>query len=716
MKKTTARPARPFCTRVLLAALLAMPLAPVPGMSAAWAQGAAGAKASAPAAAAVELPLESITLFSSGVGFFRHAGSVPAGGAVQLDFTAEELNDVLKSLTLTGAQGGASVSYPGQADLNQRLSGFGVDLRGVASRYDLLGRLRGVEVVVTRSGGGAALTGRVLGVETRKVPTGDDVVADARFVTLATANGLAELALDQVDRLEVTDARLAGEMAAAMELLAGSRDTRKKPVTVRFHHAAERVGMSYLQASPLWKLSYRLDLSELKAGADEGAGEGAGEGAAQLQGWAVVDNTTDRDWDGVAVSLVSGRPVSFVQDLYSPEFLQRPVVRPERYAGLRPQSYDQGVVSVDEMVTNTVRAGRSRELMTRKSMAGAGMASLSMDSDDRHDLLAASAPVAPAATSGAVGELFAYTLSEPVTLARGDSAMLPVVQEAVAAQAISVFNSAVQPKHPMRGVRLTNTTDLKLDAGPVTVLDGGTYAGDAQLDFLAPGAERLLTYALDLEVVVDALDRHHSVQTGGRFERGVLMLTRRQQISRTYTLKNTASKDRHVLIEHARNTAYALIDPPEGIEITGDLYRLPMNVPAGKTVKTTATQVRTSEQTVRLGRLNEAQLVAHAKGAALPADVISSLQQAAALKRALTQAERELAQTDADRKRIVAEQKRLRDNMKSLDRNNALYKRYLAKLNTQEDQLDALQVRRADVDDAVKQHRDAFEVFVAGLG
>ena len=76
----------------------------------------------------------------------------------------------------------------------------------------------------------------------------------------------------------------------------------------------------------------------------------------------------------------------------------------------------------------------------------------------------------------------------------------------------------------MRGVRLTNTTDLKLDAGPVTVLDGGTYAGDAQLDFLAPGADRLLTYALDLEVVVDAEDDQTTVQTGGRFERGVLMV------------------------------------------------------------------------------------------------------------------------------------------------------------------------------------------------
>ena len=666
------------------------------------------------AAAAVDLPLESITLFSSGVGFFRHAGPVPAGGEVTLDFTADELNDVLKRLSLTGVGGGVSVSYPGQADLDQRLAGFGVDLRGVSSRHGLLDRLRGVEVRVTRGAGGADVVGRVLGVEKRGVPVGKDNVVSKHFVTLATDQGLAELALDQVERLNVTDPRLAGEMAAALELLAGSRDTRKKPVTLRFNHAAPRVGMSYLQASPLWKLSYRLDLTQL------GAGEADAEAA--LQGWAIVDNTTDRDWDGVAVTLVSGRPVSFVQDLYAPEFLDRPVVRPERYAGLRPQSYDMAMEEADDVVMNEValvparqQKGSQRMLASAPGMDyaaaggyGGGGRGESHFGDD-------TTAVAAAATSGAVGELFAYSLSQPVTLARGDSAMLPVVQDAVAAEAVSVFNAAVQPKHPMRGVRLTNTTDLKLDAGPVTVLDGGTYAGDAQLDFLAPGADRLLTYALDLEVVVDAQDHQHTVQTGGRFERGVLILDRRQEVSRTYTLKNTAADDRRVLVEHARNTSFELVDPSEDLETTGDLYRLPVEVPAGGTVKITAKQVRIFEQAVKLGRLKDAQLLAHARGRALPAEVVAQLKEAAVLKRSVSESERELAQAIAARDRIVEEQKRLRDNMKSLNRNNALYKRYLEKLNTQEDQLEALLGRREDLDEVLRQRTAAFEAFLAGL-
>ena len=138
-------------------------------------------------------------------------------------------------------------------------------------------------------------------------------------------------------------------------------------------------------------------------------------------------------------------------------------------------------------------------------------------------------------------------------------------------------------------------------------------------------------------------------------------------------------------------------------------------MPAGKTVKTTAKQVRTFGQTVHLTRLDEAQLIAQSRGGALPADVVAKLKEAAGLQRGVAEAERELAMTIAARDRIVKEQKRLRDNMKPLDKQNALYKRYLEKLNTQEDELEALLIRRDDLDGVLQERQAAFEAFVAGL-
>ena len=43
-----------------------------------------------------------------------------------------------------------------------------------------------------------------------------------------------------------------------------------------------------------------------------------------LEGWAIVDNTTGEDWTKVQLSLVSGRPISFVSQLYAPKYINRP--------------------------------------------------------------------------------------------------------------------------------------------------------------------------------------------------------------------------------------------------------------------------------------------------------------------------------------------------------------------------------------------------------
>ena len=90
-----------------------------------------------------------------------------------------------------------------------------------------------------------------------------------------------------------------------------------------------RVG--YIQETPVWKTSYRLVLERRQA--------------ALLQGWAIVENPTEEDWNDVRLTLVSGRPISFIMDLYQPLYIPRPVVELELYASLRPQVYEQDLAS-----------------------------------------------------------------------------------------------------------------------------------------------------------------------------------------------------------------------------------------------------------------------------------------------------------------------------------------------------------------------------------
>ena len=155
-------------------------------------------------------------------------------------------------------------------------------------------------------------------------------------------------------------------------------------MTIRFAGQGERrVRIGYVVETPVWKTSYRLILSDHRrtAGAagrgsadkrgrpgqagrptsPTAGGSGRGKpatGGGKLQGWAIVENQTDNDWNDVQLSLVSGRPISFIQDLYQPLYIPRPVVQPELYASLRPQTYDAGMD--DGMKQNMDDFGRRR--------------------------------------------------------------------------------------------------------------------------------------------------------------------------------------------------------------------------------------------------------------------------------------------------------------------------------------------------------------------
>ena len=76
--------------------------------------------------------------------------------------------------------------------------------------------------------------------------------------------------------------------------------------------------------------------------------------------------------------------------------------------------------------------------------------------------------------------------------------------------------------------------------------------------------------------------------------------------------------------------------------------------------------------------------------------------------------QRKVTQIDAERQQIVQEQARLRDNLARVPANSDLQRRYLATLDKQETELEAIAKRRADAEKAVEAARDgAAELRVA---
>ena len=671
---------------------------------------AAGGVATGQEKTAATLPLERVVLFSSGVGFFEHNGHVQDDAEVQLRFDVEDVNDLLKSMVVEDLDGGqvSSVGYGSKDPITKTLKSFAVDLTTNPTLAELLGQVRGEQVELEAPN---LITGIILGVEKRKQKVGDDEVIETDVLNLLSDDGLRSVSLDSVSQIRLLDITIDAELRKALALLASSHSIDKKTVTIDFRGAGRRnVRVGYIQETPVWKTSYRLVLADDKK--------------PYLQGWAIVENTTEEDWSDVELTLISGRPISFTMDLYEPLYVPRPRVELELYASLRPQSYDQDLgrkekeflakrlaeaeaapMAADEM---GLLAGRML-----KSSRSSGKAEADKKSNASWELQEG---VQSTAAAGEVGELFQYAIDTPVSLPRQQSAMLPIVAAEVAGEKISIYNPNVHAKHPLNGLWLTNTTDLHLMQGPITVLDGGTYAGDAKIDDLPPGSKRLVSYAMDLDVEVAPTTKGRPEQLlAVRLIKGTMIVTRKHQRAQEYTVKNSGSKPKTVLIEYPHDPTWKLIEPDKPAEETRDRYRFAVKVAPGEPEELLIEEERTDSQQVSLTNIDDGSVRLYLSAKVVGDRVKEALQEIVRRKHEIDQLladRRELEQRISE---IGKDQTRIRDNMSRLDRNSELYNRYVKKFSDQEDEIEGLRERILALTDKETGLRKSLDEFLMGL-
>lgn len=644
-----------------------------------------GAAVAQPTGDATDLPITRAVLFTSGVGYFEHSGAVDGDATVRLMFRTEQINDVLKSMVLMDLDGGsaATVAYASKEPIERALASFGVDISDDPTLPRLLTQLRGAEITVD------SVQGRILTVEeqTRVIGQPEAKVTE-HVLRLVTGDGIQSIPLSSVQKLQLKDSKLQGELNDALLLLIGARDTDRKPVDVRFTgKGRRRVRIGYLIESPVWKTSYRLDLSDKPL----------------VQGWAIVENATDNDWKDISLALVSGQPISFEMDLYTQWYVDRPQVKPQLAAGVRPQVYEEGLARQEKM--------QELDQLARAPQLAREQLKQLRDVEERK----AFAPTDSVATAGSVGELFRFDIKHPVSMARRRSAMLPIVSGEIKAEKVSIYNQSVKADHPLHGVWLTNSTGVKLPAGPITVFDGGTYAGDAQIGHLSPGDKRLLSYAVDLAVKVDPSQQSASRLTAAKIVQGVLQLSRLNTWNQVYTIKNNADGKRTLIIEHPFDADRELVAPESFEEKTPEVYRFRVPIDADTAGKFEVRTQQVTQQVVHLMKASEDSFLSYAKSGEIAPAVRNALMKAAQLKRELEQRKQMLSQLEAQKQQIETGQERLRKNIEAVGRDSELGKRYISKLGEEEDQLESFAMRIGEAQQQVNAKQKELDDYLSGL-
>lgn len=660
-------------------------------------------------AAAQELSLKRVMLSSGGIGYFEHEAEIDGNAELKLNVRLDQVDDVLKSLVVYDDKGGiGGVSLPGKEPLSEALRGlpFGEDALG--SLATLVQALQGAEITVS---GPRMVSGRVIAVTPEMIVSGNGQQTQQRHrVSVLTVDGvMQQFVLEEAQDLQFNDPALRKQIGEALAAVRENRARDSRTVTVSLRGAGKRlVRAAYVVSVPVWKAAYRVTLP-----ADANAAK------AGMQGWAVLENMTGADWSNVELTLVSGSPVTFRQALYQAYYVNRPEVPVEVVGRILPRP-DRGGVDADTVQAQKAYAPPPAP-MPAPAQAARGRAELGGG-------IAAS--IAPTSVAGAVdvaasAESFtqvSFKFPQAISIGAGRTLSVPIIDREVPVRRLALYQPETNARHPLASIELRNDGTTGLPPGVLTIYERGAkageaaYVGDARLSGLPVGDKRLLSYALDTKTIVERdMDQTRRI-TKGSIANGLFRYTTALTQSVAWRVKPPANEGRNMLFEYPGAAGWTVVKPePRAVEISENRFRVAATIPAGTQTKVELVLERPLEETLSLSSASAETIAAFARNTELDKQTRDVFARIATMQNDVVRQQQRLTQLDNERKTIVADQERLRGNLASVPRDSDLYKRYLAKLEEQENALEKLAKDRATTEQALTAARQALTEFIAKL-
>ncbi len=648
-------------------------------------------------AVAAELPVRQVVLYKHGVGYFARSGELAPGESARLEFKAAEMDDVLKSLTIQERGGGkiSGLRYDSSEPLAHKLADFPFQLGAAQPLSAVLDQLKGAQIELKFAN--ENVSGAI--VAARLVP-GDDKRPEREQITLLMdAGDLRNFDLGAAAGIRLTDPRLQLRFKDYLAALTEARAREKRAVYIDSTDSKRReVVASYMVPTPVWKSTYRLIFADA--------------GQPMLEGWAIVDNTSGEDWNKVDLSLVSGRPISFISRLYEPRYIARPTAELPEDAASAPMVYE-GVVSSGANTTNIDGAPQADSIsQTTQAIQvqapppppppgvpapGAGL-SLYEQMGMARKVVSPSSIASPAA-GRELGELFEYHIATPVTVRSNESTMLPFLQQKVDTRKLLIYSDP-SAAHPMDAAEISNSTGKTLDGGPITVYDGGAYAGEALMETVKTRDKRLISYGVDLGTRITTNWDSQTEQIREMHARnGILKTSNAVVETRTYTIHNVDRKAKMLIIEHAARPDYNLLDR-KPLEKTSSAYRFEVKLAAGATEKFPVVEEHVYERAFAVTDLTPDVLFSYVRNKALSEAARKQLEQIANMKQQIAADGREIQSLESQIAEVVSDQNRLRQNIESLNQVNGQQQQvqtYARRLANQETELASLRDSRAEL-------------------
>ncbi|MFC1667865.1 hypothetical protein ACFL1T_00595 [Chlamydiota bacterium] len=617
-----------------------------------------------------EVPVTKIILYKHGVGYFEHTGVVHDNEVIRLSFSSDQMNDILKSLVVLDKGGGtiSEIQYDSKKPLEKLLEHYPFDLTRKRNLITLLSQIEGVKLTVFT--GAESQSGMLLGM--RKTSTSVDAgIIERRIIDLMTNEGdLKSYTLNDIKKIEIEDNELKEDIKEYLTVLLRYSKNEKKRVSISARGKGKRdIVIGYVLETPVWKTSYRLVI-------EKGA-------KFFFQGWAIIDNVQDENWENVSLSLVSGLPISFIQDLYNPYYKERPTISLQKEEAVVPFASKPGRIGgyalMEEdaaVMTMTARAPqldkRVRKSLIRNMQASQEINTLSQE----------------------YGDLFEYRIPHPVSIEKNKSATVPIVTGYFEGERISLYNESKREKNPFSSVWITNSTDLTLEGGAITVFEEGVYGGEAIMDTLKPQQKSFISFAVDLGVLVNTKRKSQKRSVHQVIiEKGTLYARYMQEDIKAYIITNNSSDDKTIIVEHPIRHGWKLIEPDTVLEETDTHYRFRVEVSANKSKDFFVKEERMYYENYILTNISEKDIRIFVSKNFISNDLKNTFEKLLLLKRENESIRTKIVDVRDKIDAIFKDQQRIRDNLRALKSTpgeKKLAESYVARLNNQEETLKQL--------------------------
>ena len=609
------------------------------------------------------------SFYKHGVGFFNRKATVDGDDEIQVYFDLDQMDDILKSLTVTDLGGGyiANVAYDSHKEESNRFS-----LKENESLNSILSQLKGISISLVIKD--KVIEGTVMGLQ-RRVEKINEIPIETDYLILSTDTGIEQYSIPLVRNIKIKDKEVAEELERCLKASLKKHTKGKKRITIYCRGDGKRdIIISHLSAVSAWKTCYRMVLTERTK---------------LLLAWGLIDNDTEEDWKDISISLIDGKPISFTYNLYAPHYPVRPHVEIEKEVAVKPVMLEAGSYKKKMSAKEFARLEETPcEVMEDLCLDDAGPLGGSLDDDANHF---GSTSIRSQVEMKDAGDMCEYSISNPVTVRKNESASLPLFQESFEGGAILVYNATERPVNPMSVIDFTNTTGMSLNGGPLLVIEGDNYVGEAMLPSMKADEKRFIPFSVELGVKVAEKNKSDNLPIHFiKITDGVMHQYYYHHDIKEYRITNRG-KEKTLIIEHPRNEHYELLEPKKADEETDNFYRFKIILKAQSEQTFTVTMQNRTYIQIFLPNQNKDDLQLLMDKKYLTRELTNKVNSVIDLLRRRSEMEAEIEKRREEIDELTDDQERIRENLNSLGnekQEKQIKSRFLDKLTAHEDKME----------------------------